>query len=112
SAKRKLRMRAGETDAAHVVPAAHVPFDWQRIVRALSGPQHLGNVDVDVFVGPDFLQVIDVNPRFGGGYAFSLHAGYDAAEAVWALAHRKDVPHELSAVREFMGAKSIEVVPL
>lgn len=112
SAKRKFRMRGGETDAAHVIPVADVPFDWERVVRVLSGRQHLGNVDVDVFVGPNLLQVIDVNPRFGGGFAFSIHAGYDAAGAVWDLARRQDAPRELSARREFVGAKSIEVVSL
>lgn len=112
SAKRKFRMRDGETDAAHVVPSDRVPFDHRRVTEAFSGRQHLGNVDVDVFVTGDSLQVIDVNPRFGGGYAFSMRAGYDAAAAVWDLAHRRDSPRAVEATREFVGAKSIEVVSL
>lgn len=112
SAKRKFRMRGGETDAAHVVPSDEIPFDHRRVTEAFSGRQHLGNVDVDVFVTPESLQVIDVNPRFGGGYAFSMRAGYDAAAAVWDLAHHRDNPRTVEATTEFVGAKSIEVVSL
>lgn len=113
SAKRKLRMRGGETDAARVFPVTELPFDVMPVIDAFREIDHLGNVDIDVFVDDDKIQVVDVNPRFGGGYAFSVHAGYRAAEAVWALAGSGVVaPFSVEAERGFTGAKSIEVVGL
>lgn len=111
SAKRKLRMRGGETDAAQVVRASELPFKIEPVVDAFRGLDHLGNIDVDIFVGDRGVQVVDVNPRFGGGYAFSVKAGYRAAEAIWALV-RSEVPQPFTveAERNFTGAKSIEVV--
>ena len=67
-ARRKVRMRAGETDKAVTVDAA--PF--ARISELIAGASDLtGLIDVDVFVD-DFgeASVIDINPRFGGGYPF------------------------------------------
>ena len=74
-ARRKVRMRAGETDKAVTVDAA--PF--ARISELIAGASDLtGPIDVDVFVD-DFgeASVIDINPRFGGGYPFVHLAGAD-----------------------------------
>ena len=74
-ARRKVRMRAGETDKAVTVDAA--PF--ARISELIAGASDLtGLIDVDVFVD-DFgeASVIDINPRFGGGYPFVHLAGAD-----------------------------------
>lgn len=75
AARRKLAMRGGETDRAVTVSAE--PFgDVAAAVGALLHPR--GTVDVDVIVDEDGRQrVIDVNPRFGGGYPFSHMAGVD-----------------------------------
>ena len=74
-ARRKVRMRAGETDKAVTVDAA--PF--ARISELIAGASDLtGLIDVDVFV--DYFgeaSVIDINPRFGGGYPFVHLAGAD-----------------------------------
>jgi carbamoyl-phosphate synthase large subunit len=113
SAKRKLRMRAGETDAAEVVLFSDLPFDIAPLVDAFRELDHLGNIDIDIFASAAGVKVVDVNPRFGGGYAFSERAGYLAAEAVWALASGQDVePFPVEATKPFRGAKSIEVVEL
>lgn len=109
SLKRKIRMRGGETDAAEVVVSG-APFDVEGVLEVFRGLDHLGNVDVDVFVDSGSVKVVDVNPRFGGGYAFSLHAGYRAAEAVWALVRGGEWDGEIAATSAFRGAKSIEVV--
>lgn len=74
-ARRKVRMRAGETDKAVTVDAA--PFS--RFSELIAGASELtGLIDVDVFVD-DFgeASVIDINPRFGGGYPFVHLAGAD-----------------------------------
>lgn len=74
-ARRKIRMRAGETDQA--VSADASPF--LRLGQALAGwLEHRGSIDVDVIVTPDGApSVIDINPRFGGGYPFNHLAGAD-----------------------------------
>ncbi|KRF21041.1 hypothetical protein ASG90_01090 [Nocardioides sp. Soil797] len=72
-ARRKLRMRSGETDQAVTVSAE--PF--HEIARLLGGiTKHRGLIDTDVIVNPAGVPyLIDVNPRFGGGYPFSHVAG-------------------------------------
>ncbi|MGZ1489712.1 ATP-grasp domain-containing protein [Brevibacterium sediminis] len=74
-ARRKVRMRAGETDKAVTVD----PAPFTRIAERIAGASDLtGLIDVDVFVD-DFggASVIDINPRFGGGYPFVHLAGAD-----------------------------------
>lgn len=74
-ARVKGRMRAGETDQATSVDPSPFAMLGQRIA-AWSG--HIGNMDVDVIVdGAGNPSVIDINPRFGGGYPFNHLAGAD-----------------------------------
>lgn len=73
--RRKLSMRHGETSAAMTVDAQ--PFHG--LAAALNATLNIqGTVDVDVMVtDEDVPHVIDINPRFGGGYPFSHIAGAD-----------------------------------
>lgn len=73
--RRKLSMRHGETSAAITVES--LPFQGlAATLNATLGIQ--GTVDVDVIVTDDGVpHVIDINPRFGGGYPFSHIAGAD-----------------------------------
>lgn len=72
-ARRKMRMRAGETDKAISVDAQDFALIATKLGELLE-PQ--GLIDVDILGGADgSLQVIDVNPRFGGGYPFVHLAG-------------------------------------
>lgn len=107
-AKRKWAMRGGETDSATVLldPPKQV---LDAATRCASRLDVTGNIDIDVILGTDGTPVvIDVNPRFGGGYAFSAMAGYKAAEAVWQLARREAVS-ELAPEREVTAAKHVAV---
>jgi carbamoyl-phosphate synthase large subunit len=83
-ARRKLRMRAGETDRAITVDSS--PFE--NLARKLASTLELrGNTDVDVIVTPENEQyIIDINPRFGGGYPFVHMAGANvpACYIAWA----------------------------
>lgn len=112
SAKKKLRMRGGETEAAEVVPTSDLDFDLNPLIRALEGIDHTGNIDIDIFVEAGGIRVLDVNPRFGGGFAFSVRAGYRGGEATWGLLNTETSPFSVQATRRFRGAKSIEVVQL
>jgi carbamoyl-phosphate synthase large subunit len=74
-ARRKVRMRSGETDQAISADAAPFSALGERLTTWLG---HRGSVDVDVIVSDDGVpSVIDINPRFGGGYPFNHLAGAD-----------------------------------
>jgi carbamoyl-phosphate synthase large subunit len=71
-ARQKLAMRAGETDRASTVELEGL----QALGRLLGNSiGHVGNLDCDVFLAPDGWYVLEMNPRFGGGYPFSHAAG-------------------------------------
>lgn len=74
-ARRKVRMRAGETDKAASVDPAPFVANAERIARAA---QLTGLIDTDMFLAEGGEpSVIDINPRFGGGYPFVHLAGAD-----------------------------------
>lgn len=79
SVKKKLAMRAGETDKAQTVDNE----DIREIGRTL-GEQlhHIGNLDVDVFEKDGKYYVLELNPRFGGGFPFSYEAGVNFPKAI------------------------------
>lgn len=78
--RRKLRLARGETDRAISVA---LPNLESLGVSLGEWTQHQGVFDVDVMV-PEHGEplVIDVNPRFGGGYAFSAAAGAQVPSAI------------------------------
>ncbi|MBN1140298.1 MAG: ATP-grasp domain-containing protein [Deltaproteobacteria bacterium] len=82
--KQKLAMRSGETDKAVTVHHPVLEELGRCLGKALG---HIGNLDCDVFVSEDRCWVLEMNPRFGGGYPFSHIAGADvpAACIAWAL---------------------------
>ena len=88
-AKRKLRMWAGKTDRAITVHDDSLEHLGRRIGENLG---HAGVLDCDVFVTKGGCHVIDMNPRFGGGYPFSHSAGANlpAALIAWADSEAAD----------------------
>ncbi len=80
SVKQKLAMRAGETDKAITVDIPEVYEMGREIGRNL---KHIGNLDVDIMqrANGDFC-VLELNPRFGGGYPFSYEAGVNLPKAI------------------------------
>lgn len=88
--RRKLRLARGETDRAISVAFP----DLESLgVSVGTWTKHQGVFDVDVMV-PEHGQplVIDVNPRFGGGYAFSAAAGAQVPAAIMHWFLRPGVP--------------------
>lgn len=80
SVKQKLSMRAGETDKAVTVDLPEVREIGIKIGRCL---KHIGNLDVDVMQrGNGDYCVLELNPRFGGGYPFSYEAGANLPLAI------------------------------
>lgn len=44
--------------------------------------KHIGNLDVDVFERDGQYYVLELNPRFGGGFPFSYEAGVNFPGAI------------------------------
>lgn len=80
SVKQKLAMRAGETDKAITVDIPEVYEMGRKIGENL---KHIGNLDVDIMqrAKGDYC-VLELNPRFGGGYPFSYEAGVNMPKAI------------------------------
>lgn len=88
-ARRKIRMRAGETDKAVTVDPA--PFAPNSALIA-EAAELTGLIDVDMFLDDDgHSTVIDINPRFGGGYPFVHLAGADVPLFYLAQALGRDI---------------------
>jgi carbamoyl-phosphate synthase large subunit len=87
--KRKIRMWAGKTDQAVTVEDERLDMIGQLIGEKLG---HVGLLDCDAFVTENGCYVIDINPRFGGGYPFSHIAGANvpAALIAWANGQQPD----------------------
>ena len=87
--RRKIRMWAGQTDRAVTVRDDRLEMIGQLIGEKLG---HIGILDCDLFVTKHGCYVIDINPRFGGGYPFSHIAGANlpAALIAWANDQQPD----------------------
>ena len=78
--KKKLAMRAGETDSAITVEQPMIESLSRQVAAAT---RHPGNMDADFFVLENGEAVLlELNPRFGGGYPFSHLAGVNIPAAL------------------------------
>ena len=72
--KKKLKMRAGETDKA-------VSFKDEKlftlIERFVKDAGYIGQIDIDIFDVKGEYYISEVNPRFGGGYPHAFESGAD-----------------------------------
>lgn len=91
SVKKKLAMRGGETDKAITVDNAKIREIGATVGKALG---HIGNLDCDVLERDGEFYVLELNPRFGGGYPFSQEAGVNMPKAIVAWAKGKDVSND------------------
>ena len=72
--KKKIKMRAGETDKAVSFKNQEL-FDL--IERFVKEAGFRGQIDIDIFdIGGNYY-ISEVNPRFGGGYPHAYEAGCD-----------------------------------
>jgi carbamoyl-phosphate synthase large subunit len=80
--KEKLAMRAGETDKSVLRNIPELEELGFRVGKTLG---HIGNVDCDIFEKDGKYYLLELNPRFGGGYPFSQMSGanYPAAILAW-----------------------------
>lgn len=107
--KKKLSMRAGETDAAVTVVDKELHYLGESLSRKV---EHIGNLDIDVIKtreGESY--ILEMNARFGGGYPFSHIAGVNLPKAMIAwltndLVERSD----LEAEARIVGYKDIDII--
>lgn len=72
--KKKLRMRAGETEKSVSYWDDELYFLIKKVVAAL----HLiGPIDMDIFQINGQYYISEINPRFGGGYPHAYNCGID-----------------------------------
>lgn len=111
SVKQKLAMRAGETDKAITVDLPQV-----REIGTVIGCnlKHIGNLDVDIMQRSDGTYcVLELNPRFGGGFPFSYEAGVNFPKALIQMIKGEDV--DLSILQPKYGemfAKNDYLMPI
>jgi len=77
--KKKIKMRAGETDKSVSVKDEKL-FDL--IKSFVKKARFRGIIDIDIFkVGGEYY-ISEVNPRFGGGYPHAYECGVDVPEMI------------------------------
>ena len=79
SIKKKLSMRAGETDKAVTIKNNTIFSIGRTIGENLN---HVANLDCDILEKDGEFYVLELNPRFGGGYPFSHEAGINMPKAI------------------------------
>lgn len=70
--KKKLRMRAGETEKSVSFKDAAL---LELITRTISSFALSGPIDMDIFYTNDNYYISEINPRFGGGYPHAYSCG-------------------------------------
>lgn len=72
--KKKIRMRAGETDKA---VSFKDPALFGLIEKFVKEAGYRGQIDIDIFEIDGQYCISEVNPRFGGGYPHAYESGCD-----------------------------------
>lgn len=110
SVKKKISMRAGETDCAVTIEDSKAE-KIGKYIATLS--KHPANLDIDLIVNDSGYYVLEMNPRFGGGFPFSYIAGVDLPKAIirWLLGENVN-KKELTPQIGIMGQKDIEMVKI
>ncbi len=90
--KKKIAMRAGETDISETVDSPIIRDELERLGKLTN---HIANIDVDVFLVDSKPYILEMNARFGGGYPFSHMGGCDLPKAIVEWAKGNDVPDEI-----------------
>lgn len=77
--KKKLKMRAGETDKAVSFKDGKL-FDL--IEKFVKDVGYKGQIDIDIFDINGEYYISEVNPRFGGGYPHAYECGVDSMKLI------------------------------
>ena len=90
--KKKILMRAGETDKA---VSFKDPALFDLIERFVLEAGYRGQIDIDIFEIDGQYFISEVNPRFGGGYPHAFESGCNHMELILnnlnGVANRKNI---------------------
>ena len=84
-------MRAGETDKA---VTSKNKIIYSTICKLLENLEILGPLDVDIILSDNTGYIIDINPRFGGGYPLSHEVGANFPSRIIASLSEKEKPFD------------------
>ncbi len=89
--KKKILMRAGETDKS-------ISFKDEKLFEFIKNfvlkAGYLWNIDIDIFMKDGEYYISEVNPRFGGGYPHAYECGCDFMSLIKNnLLHKKNYPN-------------------
>jgi carbamoyl-phosphate synthase large subunit len=90
--KKKLAMRAGETDIAEIIENNELVEIGKKISKL---SKHIGNLDVDCFWIDNKYYILEMNCRFGGQYPFSHLAGVNFPKALLKLILNEKIDEQL-----------------
>lgn len=94
--KKKIAMRAGETDIAELVDVPVISAELGRLSKLT---KHIGNMDCDVFLVNGIPYILEMNARFGGGYPFSQMGGCNLPLALVEWRKGADVDNSVLCAR-------------
>ena len=94
--KRKITMRSGETDQAETCNTSSLIELGLRLGKELG---HIGPLDVDLFVQGSKTFILELNPRFGGGYPLSHLAGADFPHLIFKMIKGETVEPQVGQFR-------------
>lgn len=90
--KKKIKMRAGETDKA---VSFKDPQLFSLIEKFVTEAGYRGQIDIDIFEINGEYYISEVNPRFGGGYPHAYESGCDHMKLILnnlkGIANRKNI---------------------
>ena len=90
--KKKIKMRAGETDKA---VSFRDPELFALIEEFVNEAGYRGQIDIDIFELGGQYYISEVNPRFGGGYPHAYESGCDHMKLILnnlkGIANRKNI---------------------
>jgi carbamoyl-phosphate synthase large subunit len=94
--RRKIAMRSGETDQAETCDTPSLIDLGLRLGEEL---RHVGPLDVDLFVQGSKTFILELNPRFGGGYPLSHLAGADFPRLILKMIQGETVQPQIGQFR-------------
>lgn len=94
--KKKIAMRAGETDIAELLNEPAISAEAERLGRLT---KHIANMDCDVFLVDGKPYILEMNARFGGGYPFSHVGGCNLPQAIVEWSKGNDVAQEIISAK-------------
>ena len=92
--KEKLAMRAGETDKAISTADANLIEFGRKLLESM---KLFGPADVDVILTSDGPKLLEINPRFGGGYPCSHLVGANFCQKIIAMRNGESLTPDIGA---------------